>query len=146
MIMRDSKDIKLQRNNDNRDWNDQEWLEEFHDFLQGKLPKGMSLGEGHEVQLSPDQAMSVIWYLQEHLPVFPDNIEMCDDCKGLYDSDCEGSYYEIEGKHYCGSCDYMSDATYCDGCMTDVWKKDARNEYGEYYCEECKSKQQDHGN
>lgn len=138
--MKRQKDIKLQKNNAKRDWCDLEWIREFHNFLQGDIPESITLSDDYKVKLTPEQSSAVIWYLQEHFPVFPDNIDMCDTCKEMYDSDSEGCYYEIEGKHYCGSCDYLSDATYCDGCMEDVWKDKARTDEGEYLCDECKSK------
>jgi hypothetical protein len=135
--------IKLQKNNDNRDWSDVERIQEFHDFLQGEIPNGMYFSDDYKVNLTPEQSSAIIWYLQEHFPVFPDSIEMCDDCKRMYDSDSEGCYYEIEGKHYCGACEDNSEAVYCDECMTDMWKKEGRNDDGMYYCDECKIKKQD---
>ncbi len=36
--------------------------------------------------------------------VLPDNIEKCDNCKELFDSNSEGIYWETKGKHYCGGC------------------------------------------
>lgn len=135
--------IKLQYTNTDAEKSktDLDWLEEFKDFLQGKLPDGMSIHE--EIKLSPTQAYSVIWYLQEHLRVFPDGIEMCCDCNQLYDSYSEGCYYEIEEKFYCGACEDNSEAVYCDCCMTDMWKKDGRTDDGMYYCDKCKIEKQD---
>ena len=138
-----NNEIKLQKNNDKRDWSDLEWIQEFHDFLQGNIPETITLSDESKVKLTPEQANSVIWYLQEHFPVFPDSIDMCDDCKQMYDSYSEGCYYEIEGKHYCGACVDNSEAVYCDCCMTDMWKKEGRNDDGMYYCDECKIKKQD---
>lgn len=56
-----------------------------------------------------------IWYLQEHFPVFPDNFERCGECGRLYDTDCEGLYWETKGKHYCGSCSYKVPQNYDRG-------------------------------
>ena len=36
-------EIKLQKNNSNRDWSDLEWIQEFHSFLQGDIPEGISM-------------------------------------------------------------------------------------------------------
>lgn len=93
-------EIKLQKNNSNRDWSDLEWIQEFHSFLQGDIPEGISLGDEYKVKLTPEQSSTVIWYLQEHFPILPDSIEMCDVCKRLYDSYSEGCHYEIEGKNF----------------------------------------------
>ena len=134
-------EIKLQKNNSNRDWSDLEWIQEFHSFLQGDIPEGISLGDEYKVKLTPEQSSTVIWYLQEHFPILPDSIEMCDVCKRLYDSYSEGSYYEIEGKNFCGACEDESEATYCDNCMSDMWKSEGRDEdTGLYLCKKCKEK------
>lgn len=139
-----SNDIVLQKNNSERDWSDLEWMQEFHSFLQGEIPEGIHLVDEYRVKLTPEQSSAVIWYLQEHFPVFPDSIEMCSSCKELYDSYSEGCYYEIEGKHFCGTCEDESKAAYCDCCMADVWKSEAYDpKRGEYLCDECKVKKQD---
>lgn len=135
-----NKEINLQKNNDNRDWENIEWIQEFHNFLQGEIPENIRCTP---LNLTSEQSSLIIWYLQEHFPVFPDHIEMCGDCKQMYDSHSEGCYYEIEGKHYCGACEDNSEAVYCDCCMADMWKKDGRNDDGMYYCDECKIKKQD---
>ncbi|MFR1153081.1 MAG: hypothetical protein ACLSF1_05405 [Bacteroides thetaiotaomicron] len=62
-------EIKLQKNNSNRDWSDLEWIQEFHSFLQGDIPEGISLGDEYKVKLTPEQSSTVIWYLQEHFPI-----------------------------------------------------------------------------
>jgi len=54
----------------------------------GELPDGMTMTD--QPALTPHAAFSVIWYLQEHLRVLPDNIEMCAVCGELFDADCEG--------------------------------------------------------
>jgi len=54
----------------------------------GELPEGMTMAD--QPALTPRQAFSVIWYLQEHLRVLPDNIEMCAVCGDLFDADRSG--------------------------------------------------------
>ena len=54
----------------------------------GDLPEGMTMAD--QPALTPREAFSVIWYLQEHLRVLPDNIEMCAVCDTLFDFDCDG--------------------------------------------------------
>ena len=138
--MENDNEIKLQKNNDNRDWSDLEWIQEFHDFLQGEIPDKIHCTP---LNLTPEQSSLIIRYLQEHFSVLPDNIEMCDNCKQMYDSYSEGCYYEIEGKFYCGGCEDSSEAVYCDYCMGDMWKKEGRDDDGMYCCDECKIKKQD---
>ena len=76
--------------------------------------------------------------------MLPDHIEMCDECERMYDTESEGCYYEIEGKNFCGACEHLSNAAYCDSCMADVWKSEARDEErGMYLCDECRVKKQD---
>lgn len=128
--------IKLIRNNDNKDWSDLQWILEFYEFMQGEIPDGIGLG-GTEMNLTQDQAFTIIWYLQEHFSILPDNIEKCSDCGELYDTNCSGEYMEIEGKHYCDGCIDNSEATYCYKCGCGMWKKEV--EHGEdYHCKKCK--------
>ena len=100
-------EIKLLKNNDDRTDSDLEWIQEFYEFLQGNVPKKMSLGGGQKLILSQKKAFCIIWYLQEHFSIFPDTIERCDNCGGLYDSACEGRHWETKGKFYCGGCDHL---------------------------------------
>lgn len=98
------KEITLFKNNDNRDWTDIQWIEEFYEFLQGKLPEGV--GMKHKPKLSKEQAFKIIWYLQEHFPILPDDIEQCDVCGEIYDSGSQGYHSELTHKSYCSdSCE-----------------------------------------
>lgn len=54
--------------------------------------------------LNSQQAFSVIYYLQEHLPVFPDTIEKCDRCGELFDLFYSGTHCDVCG-NLCESCD-----------------------------------------
>lgn len=101
--------IKFQDNNhtyDNvrKDWNDLEWINEFYSFLQGEMPEGTTISNGHKPKMSSKKANTIIWYLQEHLRILPDNIEKCSSCDELYDSNSGGIYWETKGKHYCAGC------------------------------------------
>lgn len=95
--------IKLIKNNQQRNWDDLDWINEFYEFLQGKVPVGIELGT--KIRLNQQQAFAIIWYLQEHFPVFPDNIEKCDSCGIIYDTWREGYHSEKRMKNYCGNCD-----------------------------------------
>ncbi len=101
-----SNDIQLLKNNNNRNWSDIQWVEEFYDFLQGKIPEGIYLKRGNKPKLTPKQAMTVIWFMQEQFPVLPDTIERCYRCNYLYDSNSEGLHWETKGRLYCGNCSY----------------------------------------
>lgn len=75
----------------------------FHAFLQGTIPKGYTVTKIK--RMNPDQAMAVVWFLQEGCHLIPDNYEMCHECKTIYDSNGEGVYMEKTGRCYCDSCD-----------------------------------------
>ncbi len=94
-------EIILQKNNDGRDWSDLEWVEEFYEFLQGDVPSSVRLKE--KLNLSPEQAFNVIWYLQEQLPVFPDHIQRCGECDSLYDPR-ESGFCDENNSCYCNNC------------------------------------------
>ena len=101
----------------------QERINEFYEYLMGsKLPEGM---ECRKPRLGADLAFTVIWFLQEHMHILPDNIEQCDKCKELYDSDSEGCHLDDQydliddkdkrkplPKYYYGS--------YCENCIPDI--------------------------
>lgn len=98
-------EIQLLKNNDKRTDTDIEKVREFYRFLIGEeIPSNISIQSGRRPKMSEKKAFSIIWYLQEHLSVFPDHIERCDICGSLYDTDSEGIYWETKGKFYCGGC------------------------------------------
>ena len=108
-------EIILLKNNDGRTDTDLEWIEEFYNFLQGKIPESIYLMRGYKPKMTPKKAFEIIWYLQEHFPILPDNIERCNNCDGLYDSNCSGLYWETKGKHYCDGCEYLVPENYDRG-------------------------------
>ena len=61
-----------------------EQLQEFHEFLKGKVPEGWNIKKSKMPKLTPDQAFEVIYYLQEELQVFPDDFELCHACKQIF--------------------------------------------------------------
>lgn len=100
-----SKQIKLLKNNENRDWSDIEWVNEFYRFLRGELPEGIGM-KYHKPVLTKKQAFNIIWFLQEKFPILPDQIEQCSVCDELYDSYAQGHHSELTGKYYCSeSCE-----------------------------------------
>lgn len=99
-----TNEINLLKNNDNRTDSDIEKMKEFFEFLQGDCPDNLSFRRGYQPKFSHKKAFSIIYYLQEHLPIFPDSIEKCCICNELFDTRSEGLYWESKGKHYCGCC------------------------------------------
>ena len=91
----------------------------LYEYLIGNgLPDGVHCSMP---KLRPTMAFNIIWLLQEVLHVLPDNIEQCQTCKELYDTDSEGIHLDDQcdliaesGKkktmpkkywgHYCGAC------------------------------------------
>ena len=49
-------EIKLQKNNSNRDWSDLEWIQEFHSFLQGDILHTITFG------FEPEEYTAIILY------------------------------------------------------------------------------------
>jgi len=91
-------------------------IDVFYKYLKGEeLPEGVTC---KMPKLKPDIAFSVIWFLQEILHVLPDNIEQCDGCKELFDTDREG---------------YILDDQYID---KNTGKTLAKKHWG-HWCEGC---------
>ena len=93
-----NRQINLIKNNDIENLTDMERVEKFYDYLR------------EDLKLSPKKAFHVIYYLQEHLPVFPDQIEQCSVCKSLYDSYSQGHHSEVNDKFYCYGCEHLAPA------------------------------------
>jgi len=75
-------------------------IEELYNYLRGiSLPDGVGV---KMPKLSDKMAFTVIWLLQEHFHILPDNIEKCRGCRELFDSDSEGycltDEYTLNGK------------------------------------------------
>ncbi len=107
-------EIKLLKNNQKRTDTDVEWVEEFYQFLQGVVPKGIHYRRGCVPKLSKKKAFAIIYYLQEHFPLIPDHMEVCWWCGDIFDSG-EGLYWETKGRYYCGGCDYNVPQNYDRG-------------------------------
>ena len=72
-------------------------VDELYKFLKGEeLPEGIVCDMP---KLSAGLAFTVIWFLQEHLHILPDNIEQCDNCKELFDTNGEGQYLDGQFKN-----------------------------------------------
>lgn len=58
----------------------------------GDLPDGYIMPD--QPKLTPRQAFSVVWFLQERLGIIPDTYEMCQICEELYDSEHGGCWLD----------------------------------------------------
>ena len=82
-------EIKLLKDEDENKLSDFELVQKFYEYLTDEL------------KFTKKKAFSIIYYLQEHLPVFPDNIEKCTNCGRLYDTWKEGHHSELTEGYYC---------------------------------------------
>jgi len=96
-------------------WTDLEWIDEFYKFLKGEVPEGIHIRRCNKPELSHKKAKTIIWYLQEHMRILPDNIEKCHNCKEFFDTHSEGIYWETKGKNYCGGCSDLVPENYDRG-------------------------------
>ncbi len=87
---------------DERKGKEFESVAKFHAFLQGHIPKGVTVHRFKK--MNADQAFTVIWFLQECCHLIPEQYEMCHDCKSIYASYSEGHYDAKRGRCYCASC------------------------------------------
>lgn len=100
-----------------------EQVEQFYNWLQGiNCPK--ELHTENKMNLTDDQAFSVIYYLQEILGVLPDKFEKCNDCGCLYDSEAEGTYIGEDStwENEFGEEEHFDESQYgfyCDNCRID---------------------------
>lgn len=97
----ESNEIKLLRNQSGK-LSDKQLIEKLYDYLQGEGQEMVS--SHHKIKLTSKKAFSIIYFLQEHLPLLPDHFERCNDCGCIYDSWSEGNYSEGTGKCQCGNC------------------------------------------
>jgi hypothetical protein len=81
---------------------DLDWINCFYKWLQGEKPEHCNYTI--KGALTEDQAWSVIYYLQELLPVLPEYIERCDVCGELFDERDEGYYFSFDGTNCCPAC------------------------------------------
>lgn len=80
-----------------------ERVQELFDFLcDGTNPEGVFVKR--PPKLGARKAETIIWFLQEHMDILPDNFEMCVTCSRMYDSHSEGDHDEKTGRCHCGNC------------------------------------------
>lgn len=101
-----------------------EKVQEFYNWLQGESCPG-DIEFTHSPKLTPEEAFSVVYYLQEELGVLPDKYEMCRECKDIYDSENEGASINEEstvvndGEESDGNFPEEVYGLYCDNCRPD---------------------------
>ena len=85
---------------------DLECTQELYDFLQGRMPKDITVRKAHRPKLTPEQAWTVVWYLGNAHWQVPDCIEKCEVCGDLYHAEEEGGCLDYGKSPYmfCGSC------------------------------------------
>ena len=93
-------------------------------FLEGKFtPETVKIVDKSELpKLTPIQAWSVVYVLQEHFEILPEKFEQCDECGRIFDSEIDGIYTDDKvmfedgeiahglpitdcGKYLCGYCE-----------------------------------------
>lgn len=87
----------------------------FYNWLQGEPLENFVLS--YQPKLSPEEAFSIIYVLQEGLGIIPDTIEMCKECNQLYDSNSEGRTIDDDSESSDGNpYDEEMYGNYCDNC------------------------------
>lgn len=96
-----------------------EHVQDLFEFLQGDR-KGCTIEIEDQPQLTPDQAWTAVWWIQNQYHQYSDEIERCSDCEDFYDS-AEGG---ISSPHL---------GQLCDGCMEGVVRCGICEEYDDQH-------------
>lgn len=89
---------------------DLEQTKSLFEFLQGNnQSEVIEFKDGSIPKLTPEQAFSVIYYLQEELKVIPDVYEKCDECHEIFNTDSEGRQNLKSHKFFCDGCLHLDD-------------------------------------
>lgn len=102
-----------------------EQINEFYEWLQGKSrPDELHFKE--KMNLTEEQAFSVIYFLQEYLEVLPDKFERCRECGCIFDSYFGGTSINEEttiitedGEEVEANFPEETYGLYCDDCRPD---------------------------
>jgi hypothetical protein len=84
-----------------RCWEESAVTQLWEFLTEGKAPGGLILRDWQPVK--PQQAMKILYVLQEFLHVLPDRYELCDGCNSLFDSE-ENNYRFVDGVRLCECC------------------------------------------
>lgn len=93
---------RMNRQNEAYDPKSLQSVRELFEVLQGRRLETIII---KDLKLTPEQAFSVIYFLQEHMGLIPDHYEKCDECGCLFDTESEGGYFEGVEKFKCGQCE-----------------------------------------
>lgn len=85
-----------------------EKVQELHEFLQGRAPKGYKC---QPPDLDKDTAWTVVWFIQNQYHQYSDTIERCELCGLIYDSERGGICldYGEEPYHFCEDCTFSAE-------------------------------------
>lgn len=87
---------------------------ELFDFLQGKIPPGITLRRKEIPRLTADQAWAVIWYMGNKYWKVSDAVERCGVCGDIYHSESSGFTLDYGRAPY----------RFCDECIrTEEFRK-----------------------
>lgn len=96
-----------------------EQVEDLHAFMMGVNPDGVYVEP--PLKLSSENAMTIIWFLQEHMGVLPDHYNLCVACGQFFDANRQGYYLSedaIDG--YIPEARWPTYENYCDEeCLQD---------------------------
>jgi len=131
----DKFNFGLLNKDDSRKWKQK--IEEFYRFLRGKKHK--RLVKSLKSKLSREDAIFIIYFLQEITRIIPCQFEFCCICKDkVYDSYKGGCHSEISGKNYCEDHEDYSGMVFCEDCDTEVSKRQYSKRFNAYLCADCK--------
>lgn len=85
-----------------------ELCEQLYLLLQGVVPKGYHIKPAELPKLSPKKAWTVVWWVQNQHREFPDIVERCDVCQAFYNTECSGTFVDVDSgpRHFCDDCQY----------------------------------------
>lgn len=94
-----------------------EKVRKFYEWLQGKsCPECLHFES--KLNMTEEQAFSVIYFLQEYLEILPDNYERCRECGEIFDMNNEGTNIREETIVVTEDLEEMYEL-YCDDCRPD---------------------------
>lgn len=97
-----------------------EQAQELMNFLtEGRVPDGYILTK-HPPGMSPKQAFSVLYLLQERYGVISDSFELCSSCGYLFDSNPGGHMPETGAKSFCDNCRILCNCKECRDSRKEV--------------------------
>jgi hypothetical protein len=91
-----------------------EQTQQLFDFLIGaNPPNGIRLRKRPR-KMTAEQALSIVYLLQEVFHVIPDIFEKCSHCGWLFDTEHEGHIPDDTDKCFCSNCSRLCQ---CENCL-----------------------------